>query len=105
MIEKMIFVSDGVIALVAEGIEVPEKLDEDDFKIVLKEYGAEIFISGFSLKLPIAALDHLQGAEGTSIYFYTSDPFSLIAEYKGNIVLQRDELLKVKGAWEYSKPQ
>lgn len=105
MIEKMIFVSDGVIALVAEGMEVPERFDEDDFRIVLKEYGAEISISGFSLQLPIAALDHLQGAEGTSIYFYTSDPFSLIAEYKGNIILQRDELLKVKGAWEYSKPQ
>ena len=105
MIEKMFFVSDGVIALVAEGMEVPERFDEDDIRLDLREYGAEISISGFSLKLPVAALDHLENAEGTSVYFYTSDPFSMIAEYKGNIILQRDELLKVKGAWEYSKPQ
>ena len=103
MIEKMIFVSDGVIALVTEGMEVPERFDEDDIRIALKEYGAEISISDFSLKLTIAALDHFESAEGTNIYFYTSDPFSLIAAYKGNITLKRDGLLKVKGAWEYSK--
>ena len=100
----MIFVSDGVIALVAEGLEVPVGLDQDNTIFALKEYGAEISIGGFSLKLPIAVLNHLEKAEGTFIYFYSSDPFSLIADYKGSIILQRDDILKLKGAWEYSKP-
>ncbi|SNB45440.1 hypothetical protein [Geobacter sp. DSM 9736] len=104
MIEKMIFVSDGVIALVAEGEEVPVQIDEGDIVFALKEYGAEISIGEISLKLPIAVLSHLEKAEDTFLYFYSSDPFSIIADYKGSIVLQRDDILKLKGAWEYSKP-
>ena len=102
MIEKILFVSDGIIAVTAEGFHVPEKVD-DDIYIKVRDFGAEIIISGVILQFPVTVLEHLEKAVGTNVYFYESTSYALVAAYLGNIVLDRDELLKVKGAWEYSQ--
>ena len=101
MIEKILFVSDGIIAVTTEGFHVPENVSDDIF-IKVRDFGAEIIISGVTLQFPVTVLEHLEKSVGTNIYFYESTPYALVAAYLGNIVLDRDELLKVKGAWEYS---
>lgn len=101
MIEKILFVSDGIIAITAEGFHVPKDVGADIY-IRVRDFGAEISISGVKLQFPVTVLEHLETAGGTNVYFYESTPYALVAVYLGNIVLDRDELLKVKGAWEYS---
>ncbi len=101
MIEKILFVSDGIIAVTAEGFHVPENVGGDIY-IKVMDFGAEITISGAILQFPVTVLEHFEKAGGTNIYFYESTPYALVASYLGNIVIDRDELLKVKGAWEYS---
>lgn len=102
MIEKILFVSDGIIAVMANSDELPEE-SRDDVALAVAEYGAELRIAGMTLYLPVTVLEHLEQAEGTRVYFYESDPYTLVAPYRGCIVLSRDEILKVKGAWEYSQ--
>jgi len=101
VVEKILFVSDGIIAVMA-GDELPED-SGDDVALVVTEFGAELRIAGMMLCLPVTVLQHLEQAEGTNVYFYESDTYSLVAPYCGSIVLSRDEILKVKGAWEYSQ--
>lgn len=101
MIEKILFVSDGIIAVMANGDELPDS--RDDVALVVTEFGAELRIADMMLRLPVTVLEHLEQAEGTIVYFYESDTYSLVAPYCGSIVLSRDEILKVKGAWEYSQ--
>ncbi len=38
------------------------------------------------------------------MYFYESDPYTLIALYRGSTGLNRDEILKVKGLGNIPKP-
>ena len=102
MIGRILFVSDGIIAVITNGDEFPGDL-LGDADLVVTEYGAELRIAGIVLYLPVAVLDHLEQAEGTNVHFYESDTYSLVAPYRGSIVLSRDEILKVKGAWEYSQ--
>jgi len=102
VIEKILFVSDGIIAVMENGDELPED-SRDDVAIAVTEFGAELCIAGMKLYLPVTVLEHLEQADGTNIYFYESDAYSLVAPYRGSIVLNRDEILKVKGAWEYSQ--
>lgn len=102
MIEKILFVSDGIIAVMANGDELPED-SRDDVALAVTEFGAELRIARMMLYLPVTVLEHLEQADGTNVYFYESDTYSLVAPYRGRIVLKRDEILKVKGAWEYSQ--
>lgn len=67
----------------------------------LAEYGVSLSISGVPMILPFEVLEHLEQAEGTNLYFYESDPYAVVAPYRGCIEIRRDELLKLKGAWEY----
>ncbi|HEY6874224.1 MAG TPA: hypothetical protein VI298_15980 [Geobacteraceae bacterium] len=100
---KILLVSDGIIVLTAVSIEV-SGLKEENVGIAVTEYGAKLQIDGNAICLPVSVLDHLEQAEATNIHFYESDPYALVASYKGNVTLDRDEVLKVKGAWEYQAP-
>lgn len=86
----------------ANGNDLPEDT-QNDVALVVTEFGAELRIAGMMLRLPVTVLEHLEQADGTNVYFYESDTYSLVAPYRGSIVLSRDEILKVKGAWEYSQ--
>lgn len=101
MIEKILFVSDGIIAVMANCDGLPDS--QDDVALAVTEFGAELRIAGMVLCLPVTVIEHLEQADGTSVYFYESDTYSLVALYRGSIVLNRDEILKVKGAWEYTQ--
>ena len=68
----------------------------------VQKHGAELQISKMTFKLPITVLEHLERADSTNVYFYHSSPYALVAPFRGGIEISRDELLKVKGAWEYS---
>jgi hypothetical protein len=99
-VRNILFVSDGIIVLVDAALEIPEA-EVKDASIVVTDYGAELMVRNIPICLPVSVLEHLEQAEGTNIYFYESDPYALVAPYRGNVVLNRDEILKVKGAWEY----
>ena len=101
--DKILLVSDGIIFIVVAGRDELD-LQAGNVGISLAEYGAEIHISNKTICLPASVLAHLEGSDETNIYFYESDPYHLVAEYKGKIELNRDEILKVKGAWEYQAP-
>lgn len=101
--DKILLVSDGIIVVVVAGQDELD-LQADNVGISVAEYGAEIHMSNQTICLPTSVLEHLEGSDGTNIYFYESDPYQLVAEYKGSIELIRDEILKVKGAWEYQAP-
>lgn len=100
---KILLVSDGIIVIMVAGQDVLE-LQEENVSIAIADYGAELQVRNTTIRLPASVLEHLEQAEGTNIYFYESDPYELVAEYKGNVALDRDEVLKVKGAWEYQTP-
>lgn len=102
--EKILLISDGIIFIVVAG-EGELDLQTENVGISVAEYGAEIQISNKTICLPASVLAHLEGSDGTNIYFYESEPYLLVAEYKGRIELNRDEILKVKGAWEYQAPR
>ncbi len=102
MIEKILFVSDGIIAILGNGYVPAEPMNSVVFD--LAEYGVELRVSGVQIPIPVEALDHLEQAEGTNVHFYESDPYALVAPYHGCIEISRDEILKLKGAWEYVRP-
>ena len=100
MIEKILFVSDGIIAIVGNGFEA---LDDppDNVSLEVTEFGAILTIYGLQVTLPVSVLEHLELADGTNIYLYLSEPYSLVVTYWRCVVLERDEVVKVKGAWDY----
>lgn len=100
-IERLIPIADGVISLIHNDFSVPEFLNDQDVDIIVKDFGAELSIKGSVFALPGAIFEHFEDADGTSIYFYRVLPYELIPEYRGCITLQRDAVLKVKGAWDY----
>lgn len=100
MIEKILFVSDGIIAVVGNGLEIPDE-PPDNVALAVTKFGAVLSIYGLQVSLPVSVLEHLEQADGTNIYFYTSEPYTLVATYRGFVVLERDEVVKVKGAWDY----
>jgi len=100
MIEKILFVSDGIIVLVSNQLEIPGS-QPDSVVLEVTDIGANISIFGIQLSLPASALEHLVQADGTSVFFYKTEPYTLIATYITNVVLERDEVVKVKGAWDY----
>ncbi|MDD2736720.1 MAG: hypothetical protein PHF56_22535 [Desulfuromonadaceae bacterium] len=101
MFDKILLVSDGIIVIAADTFTLS---DNHDMAISLhvQEHGADLRISNSVIKLPVAVLEHLERAEGTNVYFYQSTPYAIIAPFVGGIEIRRDELLKIKGAWEYS---
>jgi hypothetical protein len=102
VVEKILFVSDGIIVIMGNGIVQAEPADNVSF--VLTGYGVKLSVSGVQISIPAETLEHLEQTEGTNVHFYESDPYALVAPYRGCIEISRDEILKLKGAWEYIRP-
>lgn len=100
MIEKLLFVSDGIIALVRNDPGFDDSR-QDGANLDVTEFGAILNLPGIQLTLPSTALEHLVIADGTTIFFYFSEPYVLVTTYLGCVELERDEVVKVKGAWDY----
>lgn len=100
MIEKLLFVSDGIIALVWNDPGFGDNRS-DAARLDVTEFGAILDVDGKQLMLPSTVLEHLVNADGTTIFFYYSEPYSLVTTYLGFVELERDEVVKVKGAWDY----
>jgi len=101
VLEKILLVSDGIIVIVADTFALPDNHDTA-ISLHVQEHGADLRISSIVIKLPVAVLEHFEQADGTNVYFYQSTPYAFIAPFIGGIEIRRDELLKIKGAWEYS---
>lgn len=96
---KILLVSDGLIVLVTQPLEILENVT--DIELEIAEYGAILTVEGHRVDLPGDILTHLEQSEGSNVYFYETSPYELIAEFRGCITLTRDEILKLKGAYEY----
>ena len=83
-------------------VTVPAGIADKNITLVVREHGAELRILNSFVPLPVTVLDHLEQAAETKIYLYESSPYALVAPFRGSYEVNRDELLKVKGAWEYS---
>lgn len=101
MLDKILLVSDGIIVLVADTFTLTDD-HESTISLQVQDHGADLRISNSVICLPVVVLEHLEQAEGTNVYFYQSSPYAIIAPFVGGIEIRRDELLKIKGAWEYS---
>lgn len=101
MLDKILLVSDGIIVIAADMFTLPDNHDTA-ISLHVQEHGADLMIASSVINLPVAVLEHLEQAEGTNVYFYQSSPYAIIAPFIGGIEIRRDELLKIKGAWEYS---
>lgn len=101
MLDKILLVSDGIIVIAADTFTLPDNHDTA-ISLHVQEHGADLRIGNCVINLPVAVLEHLEQAEGTNVYFYQSSPYAIIAPFVGGVEIRRDELLKIKGAWEYS---
>lgn len=101
MLDKILLVSDGIIVIAADTFTLPDNHDTA-ISLHVQEHGADLRIGYCVINLPVAVLEHLEQAEGTSVYFYQSSPYAVVAPFIGGVEILRDELLKIKGAWEYS---
>lgn len=101
MLDKILLVSDGIIVLVADTFTLADD-HESTISLQIQEHGADLKVASSVISLPVAVLEHLEQAEGTNVYFYQSSPYTIVAPFVGGIEIRRDELLKIKGAWEYS---
>ncbi|WP_108103988.1 hypothetical protein [Geobacter sp. DSM 2909] len=101
MLDKILLVSDGIIVIAADTFTLPDNHDTA-ISLHVQEHGADLRIGNCVINLPVVVLEHLEQAEGTNVYFYQSSPYAIIAPFVGGIEISRDELLKIKGAWEYS---
>lgn len=96
---KILLVSDGLIVLVTQHLEIRENVS--DIELEIAEYGAILTVEGHRVDLPGDILNHLEKSEGSNVYIYEASPYELITEFRGCITLARDEILKLKGAFEY----
>ena len=96
---KILLLSDGLIVLVTQQFEIRENVS--DIQLEIAEYGAIMTVEEHRVDLPGDILNHLEHSEGSNVYFYEASPYELIAEYRGYLTLARDEILKLKGAYEY----
>ncbi len=101
--KKILLVNDGIITLVSEDFCNREKNGNSEIELALADFGAILTLEGYQFCLPSDVLSHLEKTDGANIYFYVSSPYDLIAEYQGCISLDRDEILKLKGALEYNQ--
>lgn len=99
--KKILLVNDGLIALVTEDFKLRDNVGDTRIELAVAEYGATMTVDGHKFSLPADILTHLETSDGANIYFYVSSPYELIAEYQGCIPIDRDEVLKLKGAWEF----
>ena len=97
--DKILLANDGLIVLMSQNLNILDNVS--DIELEIAEYGAILTIEGHRFPLPSVILNHLEQSEGSNVYFYESAPYELIAEYRGCITLDRDEILKLKGAYEY----
>ena len=101
MLDKILLVSDGIIVLMADTLTLADD-HESTISLLVREHGADLRIASIVIGLPVAVLEHLEQAKGTNVYFYQASPYAIIAPFVGGVEIRRDELLKIKGAWEYS---
>lgn len=101
MLDKILLVSDGIIVIAADTFTLPDNHDTA-ISLHVQEHGADLWIGNSVINLPVVALEHLEQADGTNVYFYQSSPYAVVAPFVGGVEILRDELLKIKGAWEYS---
>lgn len=97
--DKILLANDGLIVIMSQNLNILDNVS--DIELEIAEYGAILTIEGHRVPLPSDILNHLEQSEGSNVYFYESTPYELIAEYRGCITLDRDEILKLKGAYEY----
>lgn len=98
----ILLVQDGLIVITSEVISLPATINDDDIELAVTEYGALLTVTGLEIAIPLVALTHLENAEGVNIYFYEAPPYEVIAEFIGSLILNRDAILKIKGAFEFS---
>jgi hypothetical protein len=101
VLDKILLVSDGIIVIAADTFTLPDNHDTA-ISLHVQEHGADLRIGNCVINLPVAVLEHLEQADGTNVYFYQSSPYAVVAPFVGGVEILRDELLKIKGAWEYS---
>lgn len=98
----ILLVQDGLIVITLEVISLPSTINDEDIELSVTEYGAILTVTGHDIALPLVALTHLENAEGVNIYFYEASPYEMIAKFIGSLSLNRDAILKIKGAIEFS---
>jgi len=98
----ILLVQDGLIVITSEVISLPSTINDDDIDLAVTEYGALLTVATHEIAIPLVALTHLENAEGVNIYFYEAPPYEAIAEFIGSLSLNRDAILKIKGAFEFS---
>lgn len=101
MLDKILLVSDGIIVIAADTFTLPDNHDTA-ISLHVQEHGGDLRIGNCVINLPVVVLEHLEQADGTNVYFYQSTPYAVVAPFIGGVEILRDELLKIKGAWEYS---
>jgi len=99
--DKILLVSDGIIVITADTFTLTDN-HGTTISLHVQEHGADLRMGNCVINLPVAVLEHLEQAEGTNVYFYQSSPYAIVAPFVGGVEIRRDELLKIKGAWEYS---
>ncbi|MDD2854667.1 MAG: hypothetical protein HGB32_01170 [Geobacteraceae bacterium] len=98
----ILLVQDGLIVITSEDISLPSTINDDEIELAVTEYGALLTVAGHEIAIPLVALTHLENTEGVNIYFYETPPYEVIAEFIGSLSLNRDAILKIKGAFEFS---
>jgi hypothetical protein len=101
VLDKILLVSDGIIVIATDTFTLPDNHDTA-ISLHVQEHGADLRIGTCVINLPVVVLEHLEQADGTNVYFYQSSPYAVVAPFVGGVEILRDELLKIKGAWEYS---
>ena len=99
---KILQIQDGLIIITPDIFPLPSLLNTDDIVLSVAEYGAKLTIIDREFAIPSTVLTHLEEIEVANIYFYASPPYELVAEFVGCLNLNRDEILKVKGAYEFT---
>ena len=98
---KILQIEDGLIIITPNIFSLPSALNTDDIDLSVTEYGAKLTIIDREFAIPATVLAHLEEIEVANIYFYSGTPYELVAEFIGCLNLNRDAILKVKGAYEF----
>lgn len=101
--EKILMVADGIIVLVNDTDEWKDIRGLKNVSFTIEDFGVVLKTSGGEPEIPLPGivLDHLVNADDTKIHIYGVEPYSLLGNYLGALPVDRDELLKAKGGWEY----
>lgn len=99
---KILLIQDGIIILTSDNITIPSASITEDIEFSVTEYGAKLTISGSDFALPLTVLTHLEEVDQANLYFYADQPYETVTEFIGCISVNRDEILKIKGAYEFS---